>query len=224
MTGDRLIRFVTASAVLAVAVIAAIVSYSHVYDLGIAHGQSGTAARLLPLSVDGLILAASLVLLQAARNAHQAPALPRFALWLGIGATVAANLAYGLPYGPVGAVLSAWPGAAFVLAVEILLGSLQRSRETPASADETVPEAVPQPVQVARAATRRPRRALPAKASQGRGVHQPEVVFADVLAAGRVPGVRAVKREMRCGQDKATQIRGQLEGLLADRSAIVEVD
>ncbi|HEX5290979.1 MAG TPA: DUF2637 domain-containing protein, partial [Streptosporangiaceae bacterium] len=55
--GDRLIRWGTAAVVLAVAGFAAVVSYTHIYDLGRAHGQAGTAARLLPLSVDGLILA-----------------------------------------------------------------------------------------------------------------------------------------------------------------------
>ncbi len=60
MTGDRVIRFATAVVVCAVAAFAAVVSYSHIYGLGRAHGQDGTAARLLPLSVDGLILAASL--------------------------------------------------------------------------------------------------------------------------------------------------------------------
>ena len=48
--------------------------------LGRGHGQDGTAARLLPLSVDGLILAASLVLLHEARNDRDAPALARFML------------------------------------------------------------------------------------------------------------------------------------------------
>ena len=68
MSGDRVIRFATAAVVCAVAAFAAVVSYSHIYGLGRAHGQDGTAARLLPLSVDGLILAASLVLLHEARN------------------------------------------------------------------------------------------------------------------------------------------------------------
>jgi hypothetical protein len=68
MTGDRLIRATTAAVVTCVAAFAAAVSYSHIYDLGRAHGQSGTAARLLPLSVDGLILVGSLVLLHEARN------------------------------------------------------------------------------------------------------------------------------------------------------------
>jgi hypothetical protein len=61
--GDRVIRSATVAVVCAVAAFAAVVSYSHIYGLGQAHGQDGTAARLLPLSVDGLILAASLVLL-----------------------------------------------------------------------------------------------------------------------------------------------------------------
>lgn len=39
MTGDRLIRTATAAVVVAVAAFAAVVSYSHIYDLGRAHGQ-----------------------------------------------------------------------------------------------------------------------------------------------------------------------------------------
>jgi hypothetical protein len=204
-------RFVTALAVLTVAVIGAVVSYSHVYDLGIAHGQSGTAARLLPLSVDGLILAASLVLLQAARSGHQAPALPRFALWLGIGATVAANLAYGLPYGPIGAVLSAWPGAAFVLSVEILLGSLRRSQtETAHEGSQAHQPAVP--------GTAKINKPLPANRPTSRGMSaSPEVVFAQELDAGKVPGIRTVKRKMRCGQPRAETIQADLAAYIQAR-------
>ena len=94
-----MIRFATAAVVCAVAAFAAVVSYSHIYVLGRAHGQNGAAARLLPLSVDGLILAASLVLLHEARNDRDAPRLARFMLWLGIGATIGANIAFGAGYG-----------------------------------------------------------------------------------------------------------------------------
>ena len=103
MSGDRVIRFATAAVVCAVAAFAAVVSYSHIYGLGRAHGQDGTAARLLPLSVDGLILAASLVLLHEARNDRDAPRLARLMLWLGIAATIGANIAYGAGYGLLGA-------------------------------------------------------------------------------------------------------------------------
>jgi hypothetical protein len=53
------IRFTTAAKVCAVAAFAAVVSYSHIYTLDRANSP---AARLLPLSVHGLILTASLVL------------------------------------------------------------------------------------------------------------------------------------------------------------------
>jgi Protein of unknown function (DUF2637) len=131
MTGSgRLIRAATAAAVTAVAGFAAVVSYAHIYDLGHAHGQDGTAARLLPLSVDGLILAASLVMLHEARARRPSPPLARVALWLGIGVTVAANVGYGVPYGPVAALLSSWPALAFVIAVEMLMGLVRTTART----------------------------------------------------------------------------------------------
>lgn len=132
MTGNRWVRWLTAVVVLAVAAFAAIVSYSHIYDLGRAHGQAGTAARLLPLSVDGLILAASLVLLHEARSGRSAPVLARAMLWLGIGATVGANISYGLPYGPLGALVSAWPAVAFIGSAEMAFGLARRNRDADA--------------------------------------------------------------------------------------------
>jgi uncharacterized protein DUF2637 len=128
---DKAIRILTAFAVLVVAAIAAVVSYSHIYGLGRAHGQDGTAARLLPLSVDGVILAASLVLLHEARNDRAAPRLARFMLWLGIAATIGANIAYGAGYGLPGALISAWPAVAFIGAVEMAVGLIRRARTAP---------------------------------------------------------------------------------------------
>jgi hypothetical protein len=212
-------------AVAVVAAIAAVVSYTHLYDLGITHGQTGIAARLLPLSVDGLVVVASLVLLQSARNGCQSSGLPRFALWLGIGATVAANLAYGLPYGPVGAVLSAWPGAAFVLAVEILLGSLRQAPEpeslsSPSRAPEEVQKTVHASPPPARTRAHRP---LPANRPTSRGVSpSPAEVFAQELAAGKLPGIRTVKARMSCGQERAKEIKGDLAVFLSDRPATIE--
>jgi Protein of unknown function (DUF2637) len=216
-----------------VAAIAAVVSYTHVYDLGRTHGQTGLAARLLPLSVDGLVVVASLVLLQSARNGHQSSALPRFALWLGIAFTVATNLAYGLPHGPVGAVLSAWPGAAFVLAVEILLGSLRSSQEAPepealfsaSRAREGGQETVPEPsqpvpegpsVQAAQSRTR-PSSPLPTGRSTTRGMSlQPAELFRAEIEAGHLPPVREVKRRAHVGQDRASQIRAEIKALMND--------
>ena len=52
---DRAIRLSTAAAVLAVAGIAAYVSYWHAYAVVRAHGESGITARLEPATIDGLV-------------------------------------------------------------------------------------------------------------------------------------------------------------------------
>ncbi len=44
VNGDRVIRFATAAVACAVTAFAAVVSYSHIYGLGRAHGRDGTAA------------------------------------------------------------------------------------------------------------------------------------------------------------------------------------
>jgi Protein of unknown function (DUF2637) len=131
VTGNTAIRAATAQVVTTVASFAAVVSFGHIRDLAAAHGQDALAATLTPLSVDGLILAASLVLLHEARNWRSAPGLARFALWLGVGGTIAANAAYGWPYGPVGIVASTWPGGAFVLTVELVMLLVRRARPQP---------------------------------------------------------------------------------------------
>ncbi len=49
-------------------------------------------------------------------------------LWLGIGATIGANIAYGARYGLLGALISAWPAVAFIGAVEIAMQQVRRAR------------------------------------------------------------------------------------------------
>jgi hypothetical protein len=122
------IRVTTALAVLMVAGIAAIISYQHAYELVIAHGESGVTARLLPFTVDGLILAASMVILDASRRDQHVPPLAAWSLGCAIAATVGANLAHGLGHGPVGAVVSAWPALALVGSFELLMLLIRRSQ------------------------------------------------------------------------------------------------
>ena len=52
---DRAIRLSTVAAVLAVAGIAAHVSYGHAYAVIRAHGETGITARLEPATIDGLV-------------------------------------------------------------------------------------------------------------------------------------------------------------------------
>jgi hypothetical protein len=70
---DRAIRISTAVAVLAVAGIAAYVSYWHAYAVVRAHGETGITARLEPATIDGLVYASSMVVLYAAPGAGTLP-------------------------------------------------------------------------------------------------------------------------------------------------------
>ena len=107
----RLIRITAALAVAAVAAVAAVISYRHAYKLVTTHGETCLTARLYPLTVDGLILAASMLILDTSRH-HPPPPLARWCLRAGIAATIGANLAHGLGHGPIGALVSAWPALA----------------------------------------------------------------------------------------------------------------
>jgi peptidoglycan/LPS O-acetylase OafA/YrhL len=112
---DRLIRLTTALAVVAVACVAAIISYQHAYALVSVHGERGLTARLLPFTVDGLIWAASMVVLDASRRNERVPALAAWSLGVGIVATV-------------GALVSAWPTLALVDSFELLMVLIRSTR------------------------------------------------------------------------------------------------
>ena len=165
---DRVIRWSTAGAVLGVAAVAAVASYEHAYALVRAHGESGWTARMVPLTVDGLIYASSMVMLDSARRKTPVPALARWLLGLGIAATLAANVAHGLGHGPVGAAVAAWLAVALVGSYELLMMVIRGSQAAP----DGMPGSADSPDPLS---------------------EQAAEIFADELAADRVPSVRAIR-------------------------------
>jgi hypothetical protein len=119
--GSRFIRWSTGLAVLGVALVAAIVSYRHAYELVVRHGETGATARMVPLTVDGLVYASSMVLWHSARQGRSRPPLAGWALAAGVAATVGANLAHGLGHGPIGALVAVWPAVSLVLSYELFM-------------------------------------------------------------------------------------------------------
>jgi hypothetical protein len=146
---ERIIKITTAAAVVAVAAVAAIISYQHAYELVRSHGESGMTARLLPFTVDGLIWAASMVMLDASRRDQRVPRLAGWSLGTGIVATVGANLAHGIGHGPPGALVSVWPALALVGSFELLMMLIrtQRRDATAGSVNITPSHPVPALVQ-----------------------------------------------------------------------------
>jgi hypothetical protein len=131
MTGrlpDRWIGWTTTGCVALLALIAGTVSYLHMHTLVAAHGQPGWVAVLTPLSVDGMIVAASTTLLADSRSGGRGGVLPWALLVAGSLASLAANVAVAEP-SAMGRVIAAWPSLALIAAYELLMRQVRRAAD-----------------------------------------------------------------------------------------------
>ena len=125
---------------LMVAAVAAYSSYEHQRSFALDNGADDTNASLWPLSVDGLLLLATVGLLKPGHQSRRT----RVAVWsafLGcIAVSLAANIAAAprLAWQPV--LVAGWPPVALLLAVELLANrSRSRRTETESAASGTEP-------------------------------------------------------------------------------------
>ncbi|MGW9555602.1 DUF2637 domain-containing protein [Nocardiopsis sp. NPDC055551] len=134
MDSSRRSRWTTIVAVLMLAVIAAVVSYSHMYELALRHGEPEWRAALFPLSVDGMIVASSMTLLSDARNGRKGGLLPWTLFIIGSGASLAANVAVADPT-MWSRIIHAWPSFALIGAYELLMRAFRTAARSVRSAD-----------------------------------------------------------------------------------------
>src|SRR5712692_11839284 len=123
---DRWIRWTTIACVGLLALIAGTVSYLHMHLLVARHGQPGWVAALTPLSVDGMIVAASTTLLAESRSGGRGGMLPWALLAAGSVASLAANVAVAEPTA-TGRVIAAWPSFALIGSYELLMRQVRRT-------------------------------------------------------------------------------------------------
>jgi hypothetical protein len=176
------------AAVVALAVIAAAVSYSHMRLLAERHGETGWQAHAFPLSVDGIEIVASLVLLADGPVGRRSGWLVWAALSAGTAASMAANIAVGAT-DPIGRVVAGWPAFALLVAIKPLSGLVDR----PSEWSGTVPL----------------RSAPSADGGPAAVGSRSDMVPADVAAL--MPAARAVQRVV------AEEGRALTRGLLAER-------
>lgn len=215
---DWAIRILTALVVVGLGLVAAVVSFGHALQVVQTHGQSGQTAYLTPLTIDGLVLVAALVLLDCARRGERPPKLALWTMALGIGATLGVNVLFGWPYGIVGAIVAGWPAVALVLTTELLMGLIRRGQAGPVEpvsvgqhaleptgtgSDQLQPKLagpVVEAGQLVIASDPDPDPLIPTARDR----------FAEVLAAGSLPSVRQLRRELRVGHPRASAIRAAL--------------
>lgn len=179
-------RLVSGLAITAVAAVAGVISYSHMYRLTLALHQTPMVARLMPFSVDGLIVVGSVVLLQAGGWLGWTATAP------GVALSLFANVESGLRFGWLAAAWAGVPAASFFLSMFVLERWL-------AGQARTAPEGVPD--------------ALTNGYGAPEGGREAAERFASELAAGTVPSVRAIRREVHLGQPKAERVQSYLAAL-----------
>lgn len=106
--------------------------------------------------------------------------------------TLPANVAHGPGHGLTGAAVAAWPAVALVGSYELLMVIIRSAQMPPdAAAESEAAGTAPgdDPVQAQAAQT-----------------------FADEVAAGCVPSVRAIRARLHVGQPRAQRVRAYLAG------------
>jgi hypothetical protein len=96
------------------------------HTLTLAHGESAWTAALIPLSVDGMIIASSMTLLADSRVGGAGGGLPWALLGAGSTASLAANMAVAEPTA-YGRVIAAWPSFALIGAYELLMRQIRHA-------------------------------------------------------------------------------------------------
>jgi Protein of unknown function (DUF2637) len=141
MTGGAGIRLARNVSAATVALISAWSSYSHTVHVALACGERPEVAYALPFSVDGMLIVATIVMVDDRRRHASVRPIARLAFAAGVAASVAANVAAAHP--SLGArAVNAWPALALLLVVEMLArpGAPEARAELP-----PVPEATHRP-------------------------------------------------------------------------------
>ncbi len=107
---------------LIVAGVAAYVSYGHIAEVAVLGHQPPLLAKAMPLSVDGLMLIATLAVAEDKAANRRPRGWARFSFWFGAAISTAANIAAtAVHYGdPLSIAVAAWSPLALLLAIEIV--------------------------------------------------------------------------------------------------------
>jgi hypothetical protein len=113
------VQWITRTSVATVAAVAAAASYAHMFELA-HHAGEQWRSWLLPLSVDGLIIAASMTLLVRKRQGQAGGLLAWSAMWVGVLVSLGANIAAVAPT-LESRLIAAWPPLALLYGYELLM-------------------------------------------------------------------------------------------------------
>lgn len=130
---ERIMRRLAIAGAVPVGAVALWVSYGHIHDVTLAAGESPTTARIMALSVDGLMVTAAVAIMSGRRSL-----LPYLAFVAGLAASLGANV-LSASGSPVSYVVAGWPALALTLTSELLLRLLVPARAKPRRRTRSTP-------------------------------------------------------------------------------------
>jgi hypothetical protein len=190
------------------------------HTLALEHGETAWTAALIPLSVDGMIVASSMSLLLDSRRGIRSGPLPWALLLIGSTASLAANVAVAEPT-LYGRVIAAWPSLALIGAYELLMRQIRLggTGKPTAVANTATQQRVPdnkvdrtglRKAAAAGSAPRR-RRADAEVIADGDLLRQARRLDAQHWATHRRPAsAETLRRELGIGMARARQLRDQV--------------
>lgn len=222
--------WITTSIVVLVAIVAGILSASHIIQLGLEAlpPEHDWQAYLLPLPIDGALLMASLRLAEAKRQNCKPGFIVWMTLFLGVIGSIAANLAAAPPT-LTAQLLAVSAPIALTLSVEILLSGFGRPVKaseidseplsTPRGSEDTG-EAIPTPQipvlriddsqgKSASAVNASPKRAKEEAKATSQGISTDEanrLIAQDYVTQGVTPNRAQVRQDHRVGAQRADKI------------------
>jgi hypothetical protein len=141
---DKALRALTGLTVAGLVIVAGAISFAHMTELALKHGQTGWKAYAFPVSVDGLEIVASLYLVVQRRAGRPTGWVPWVALVVGTLASLAANVAVG-GHDPIGKALAGWPALSMLVSVKLLFSMIDHTEDDqrPSADRPSVPGSVP---------------------------------------------------------------------------------
>jgi len=220
------VAVLAAAVVLVVAVIAAVASYWHARAFAAAHAPNSVdgapdMSPWLPLTTDGMVIAALLVIWTRRLTGQKTGAVPYGVLALGLVATVGANLA-SAGTGPGGWLVAAWAPVTFAVCdvcVALLAGPVRSAlTRTATQTDQQIAPVPAPPVTVAEAVRqaetvdRSAEEAAPVRALTAVRSDRDEYLDDLVRWAARegVPSSNAVIGRYKVGRTRAGKLLRQL--------------
>jgi Protein of unknown function (DUF2637) len=136
-------RLAFGASFLVVAGVAAVNSYAHMRDVALLGHQPNLLASTLPLSIDGLLIIASLAMAEDKANRRHPRTWARLAFWFGAVISLAANIAStAVHHGdPLSIGVASWPPLCLLVVIEIMIrpGKATKEEHNPPHAPAAAP-------------------------------------------------------------------------------------